>query len=229
MPVAAPLVTTGISAIGGWLGSRKSKDEKQYSAAMQSSMANLGALGKQASAFGREQYALGGPATAQAMNYYTALLHGDRAKQSQAVAAPAAAITDVYRGAQRGLDRSMVRGGSRDLATAELNRDRAGKLASLVTGVQPQAAASLAEMGDSAYRRAGGFMGLASGAYGNQGEIASGANQQATQRKQYTNELWTGVGRDIFNVWKPHLFDENGSFRNPFKRLPAGGYSDPGF
>lgn len=104
---------------------------------------------------------LSGPAS-----YWSRLLGGNRASMAQATAAPRGAITDVYRGAEKGLERSGVRGAQRDVAKSELGRDRAGKIAGLTTGVQPMAAQNLADIGDR---------------YGNMGAVLAGAGTDTTR------------------------------------------------
>lgn len=67
-----------------------------------------------------------------------------------ATAGPAAQLTDVYRGAERGLERSGVRGGSAVQAQGELARDRANSIAQLTTGQQGGAAEGLSRIGAAA-------------------------------------------------------------------------------
>ena len=137
----------GGSVLGNWLGGKSAKS------AMQRTPEELEALrGGQGAARGLAGQGsmltqTGMPGIRGASDYWSTLLHGNRAAMSQATAAPRGAITDQYRGAERGLERSGVRGGVRDLAMAELSRDRAGKIAGLTTGVQPAAAANLAQLG----------------------------------------------------------------------------------
>ncbi len=79
--------------------------------------------------------------------YYSPLLRGDRAAIDQSLSPEIAGITDVYRGANKNLDRSGIRGPQRDVASAELNRDRAGQLALLRPQARAGAAAGMAGLG----------------------------------------------------------------------------------
>ena len=102
-----------------------------------------------------------------ATNYYDTLLHGNRAEMSGAVAAPTAKITDVYAGAQRGLDQAGVRGAQKDVASADLNKNRAASISSLVTGVQPAAASALTSIGQTQQAQGAGMVGSSNNTYGN--------------------------------------------------------------
>jgi hypothetical protein len=98
---------------------------------------------------GAESMTTGADTQRPATNYYDTLLRGDRASAAQATAAPAARITDIYSGAQKNLEQQGVRGAQKDVASADLNKNRASSLAGLVTGVQPAAAAALTSIGQT--------------------------------------------------------------------------------
>lgn len=210
MPVAGPLLMTGGSLLGGLFGSRKSAEEKAAEKAQMQSMGNLTKAGGEAMGMAKDQYSLASPAYGQAMSYYSRLLGGNRALAAQATAAPQAQITDIYRGAERGLDRGMVRGGARNLASAELNRDRAGKLSSLVTGVQPMAAENLSSLASEGFSNAQGFMATGINAYGGGANVASNIAQRARERQQQQNAMWSGIGKNIFDIWGPKIMNWNG-------------------
>lgn len=107
----------------------------------------LSAQGKSLSAGGLSTIAQGLPQLQKAGDYYGILLGGNRSAMSLATAGPRASITDTYRGAERGIERSGAQGGVRDLAKAELSRSRASDLSALTTGVQPAAAAGVTDIG----------------------------------------------------------------------------------
>ena len=83
----------------------------------------------------------------QAAGYYAPILAGNRGAMAAALSPERAQITDIYRGASRGLDRSGVRGADRDLAEAELGRQRAGQLAGLAPVARAGAAQALTGIG----------------------------------------------------------------------------------
>src|SRR5438874_8595463 len=133
MPVAVPLIGMAASGIGSLISKhaqasamKRSQEEQKALQGGQQAAGQLGTTGQQMTTTGAENIGAGS-------NYYQALLHGNRALQAQATAAPRASITDTYAGAQRGLEQSGVRGAEKDVATGELQRQKAGQLASLVT------------------------------------------------------------------------------------------------
>lgn len=146
---AVPWLIKGGAALGGALLGRKAQ-----SSAMQRSPEEAMALqGAQSTAQnlttqGNTLLGQGAPLLGQAGNYWQTLLGGNRAAMAQATAGPRAALTDVYRGAEANLDRSGIRGAQRDVAAAELGRDRAGQIARLTTGVQPAAAQGVGMIGN---------------------------------------------------------------------------------
>jgi hypothetical protein len=162
-------------------------------------MATQGAASQQLLGQGQSLMGAGMPAMKSALNYYQTLLQGNRAAMAQAVAGPTAQLTDMYRGAERNLDRQGVRGGSRDLAVAELGRDRANSLAQLTTGVQPMAAGNLGSLGGSMTSMGAGALSSAAG-------IGSNITGQGFQNRQNSNQMWGGalsdVGGAMFDVWK---------------------------
>jgi len=133
----------------------------------------------------------------QAGSYYSTLLRGGRASMAEATAGPRAAITDVYRGAERGLEHSNVRGAARDVASADLNRQRASQLSSLVTGVQPGAAAGLAGIGGSQVGAGAGLAQAGGSIYG--GLLNSGFQNRIYGREQ-GQEFGAGMGGLIFDL-----------------------------
>ena len=139
LAIAAPYIAQGVGALGSYLSSRKAgkrgEEEQQALGGAQQAAGTLASTGS--SLLGNVQ----GPA-----NYFQTLLQGTRPAMAQATAGARGSITDLYRGAERGVDRSGIRGAQRDVTLGELARDRAAKLAGLVTGVQPQAAQSLTEI-----------------------------------------------------------------------------------
>jgi hypothetical protein len=195
---ALPWLIKGGAALGGALFGKKSQ-----SAAGQRSpeeaMALGGAQGASAGLMsgGQALTNLGVPAARKSIGYWQTLLGGSRAAMAQATAGPRGAITDVYRGAERGLERSGVQGASRDRAEAELNRDRAGQISGLTTGVQPMAAGALGDLGMSATST-----GL--GAYGNAGSIWSSLLGQGAKNREYARgegeKSGSSIGKLIFDI-----------------------------
>src|SRR5215831_4078086 len=148
MGFLAPAIPWIASGIGSWLGGRKATSSAmQRSPEEQQALNSAQSTGQQLLQQGQRFSQLGLPAIQSGMNYWDTLLRGNRAMMSQATAGARGSITDTYRGAMNSLEHSNVRGAARDQATEELNRDRAGKIAGLTTGVQPEAAQQLSSLG----------------------------------------------------------------------------------
>ncbi len=110
------------------------------------------------------------PANAQAQNYWSSMLGGDRAKMMSASAPARQSVADTYRGGRRSLERSNLRGAQKEKAESELARQETGQLAGLVQGVQPMAAQELAGMENNIQQLMAQYFGIgeqakASGAY----------------------------------------------------------------
>jgi hypothetical protein len=165
---AIPWAIKGGAMLGGSLfgkmiqgGAQKRSPEEGM--ALQGAQSAAGNLTQQGNAL----IGQGVPMLGQAGNYWQTLLSGNRAAMAQATAGPRAALTDVYRGAESNLERSGIRGAARDVASAELGRDRAGQIARLTTGVQPGAAHALAGVGSQLLGTGAPMLGQAGGIWGN--------------------------------------------------------------
>ena len=179
-----PYIIQGASAVASWYSGKKAQER-----AAQRSPEEQAALGGLQGAAG-SLTGSGVPAVGQATNYWSRLLGGNRALQSQATAGPRAALGDVYSGAERSLERQGVRGGERTTALADLSRQRAGAISGLVTGVQPQAASQLGAIGTSSAQ-------LGSGIYGNL--LGQGYQNRLYARGQ-GQEAGQGYGSLLFDI-----------------------------
>jgi hypothetical protein len=152
---------------------KRSPEENTALSGAQTGAAKLGASGA-------AQLDTGAETQKPATNYYDTLLHGNRAQMGEAVAAPTAKITDVYAGAQRGLDQAGVRGAQKDVASADLVKNQASAISGLVTGVQPAAAGALTSIGQTQQAQGAGMVASGNQTYSNilgQGQ----QNRQAAQ------------------------------------------------
>jgi hypothetical protein len=188
---AIPWIAKGAGALVGMIGAKKAQKSAQQRSpeeqqALSGAQSSANVLGQQ----GQELIAAGSPYLQQAGNYYSTLLGGNRAAMRGAVAQPTAAITDIYRGAERGLERSHIRGAARDVAASELGRQRASQLAGLYTGVQPAAAQALAGLG-------GQFLGAGAGLAGSAGSLYSHLLGQGFQNRVYGREEGEKAGQSI--------------------------------
>lgn len=210
MPAVIPLVASGISAGAGLWNSKKQRDaQKQQQGQQQPLITAQTGLAKQTAQQGQQLFNTGMPALQAGAGYYGRLLSGDRAAMTSALAPEIGATTDVYRGAEKGLERTGAQGAMRDSAAADLNRDRAGKVASLVQGARPGAAAALTGIGQQA--TAAGVAG-AQGAASMYSQLMNGLNTTADQQlrsraygDQRSDSLWKNVGGlfvDSYQAWK---------------------------
>lgn len=198
-----PILGIGTSLFGGWMGSRQSGMQKEAWGAMKDSMKNLTGAGQAAMGYAKDQYNLASPAYGQSLSYYSRLLGGNRGQMALATAGPRAAIQDLYRGATNNVDRGMARGGERDLQKATLNRDRASKLAGLVTGVQPMAASQLGALAGAGLDRANNFTSTGVSAFGTGANAAAAAYKGATEQADRAGKAWAQAGQNIYNMLPP--------------------------
>lgn len=188
---AVPWIAKGGAALVGGLFGKKAQSSAQKrspeeQAALQGAQETAGRLTSTGSSLISGGLETQRPAT----SYYDTLLRGNRAAMSVATAAPRAAITDVYRGAERGLEQSGVRGAQRDVAKGELNRQRASQIAGLVTGVQPAAAEALTGIGQHQISAGSPMLGAA-------GSIYSNLLGEGAQNRQYARGEGEKAGKSI--------------------------------
>lgn len=192
------VATVGGSLLGGiFAGKKATKSAMQRSPeelqALQGAQTAAGTLTEQ----GKTLTGLGLPALSQSTDYYQTLLRGSRPAMAVATAGPRAALTDVYRGAERNLDRSGIRGAQRDVAEAELGRQRASQIGGLTTGVQPYAAEALNRTGI-------GLVGQGTSALQGVGSIWSNLLGQGTANRYYGRgegeKTTSSIGRLIFDI-----------------------------
>lgn len=198
MPVAALapyLIMAGGSIGASALGNRMAQPGDVEKGAIS---AQTG-LAQQQAEQSRQLFGLGMPYLQQAGGYYQPLLQGSRAAMSQAVAPEAGGITSVYRGAERGLERSGLQGGDLDLARAEMSRQRAGQISNLIPQARAGAASSLASLGAGALGASQGGAGLAGNLWGNVGQMGM---QQRLIQQQGGYGMGQSTGEFLFNILK---------------------------
>lgn len=194
MGMVGPAIGLGTSI---WSAIAGHKSRKPTDAASTSMDQTLGQLRGQSGTL----FNSGMPMVNNAAGYFGTLLRGSRAAMQQATAGPAAQITDTYRGAESGLEKMGIRGGEAATARAELQRDKASKIAGLTTGVQPAAAQALSEQGTSLVNA--GQTGLASAASGYGSLMANRLNSQGQAFNQ-NSSIGEGIGRSIGEIIKAH-------------------------
>jgi hypothetical protein len=192
------LAMRGGSALFGALMSRQAqKSAMKRSPEEMAALAGMQGNADQLTAGGSSLLERGMPRTDQAGAYWSTLLNGNRSQMAMATAGPRAQITDIYRGAESNLERSGVRGAARDVAAAELGRDRASKIAGLTTGVQPMAAQALAGIGSDETRMGAGMLGSSGNMWSNL--LGEGFENRQYGRKE-GEKFGTSMGRLIFDM-----------------------------
>lgn len=220
---AIPWLIKGGAALGGTLLGRKAQSSAmqrspEEQAALTGAQQAAGTLTQQ----GQTLTNLGLPALNQSTDYYQTLLRGSRPAMAVATAGPRAAINDQYRGAERGLERSGLRGATRDLAAAELNRQRAGQVAGLTTGVQPYAA-------DALNRTGMGLVGQGTSALSSVGNIWSDLLGQGARNRMYARGEGENFGKSMGSLIFDILSGTIGKSKAPSTTpVPgAGGFNPP--
>lgn len=164
--------------IGSAIASKKAASAAKKSAAKTEQIAGTPTPEEQAARGGASQaagklggvgetlYGQGQGSLGRASSYYETLLgRGGRGAMESAVAPAAESISDLYGGVSRSLEGSNVRGGVRDMALAEAEREKRGKISRLTAGVQPGAAAALGDIGRFQTATGVGATGQAGGIY----------------------------------------------------------------
>lgn len=167
MPVAAPLISTAVGAVGSLLGRKSANKAAQPSGAELAAEQGQTQNARNLTGTGTGLLAQGMPQLRQAGGYFSTLAGGNRAALTQALAPDIENINAVYGGTARTLQR-FTRGPERTVQMAEAERERAGQVASLFRNARPQANAQLANMGQETIRGAGSLFDSAAGQYGNQ-------------------------------------------------------------
>lgn len=188
-------------AVAGALAGRKATSmAQQRSPEELAALSGARGIGDQASRAASSILGESKPYMAQAGQYYQTLLRGSRPAMAQAVAGPSAEIGARYRGAERGLAQMGVRGAARDVAKANLNRQRASDVSGLITGLQPGAADALAKLGISGMQTAGPLLGTAGNIYGNLLGYGAENRRYARSEGEKTSKAIGAFTRDIGDV-----------------------------
>ena len=198
-PAALP-IAMGASTIGASLiGANAAKNASKRSPEEQQLIQSQTSLADQQRKQGAEMFSQANPWYQKAGGYYSALMSGDRGKMAQATQGPRGMINDQYAGAERGLQRSGLTGGARDLAYANLLRGRSADVAGLTSGVQPQAAQALSGLASLGFGQGLGASGQAGNAYGN---LAAGAQSNRMAGNAAGASAGEDMGMLLFNMLK---------------------------
>lgn len=193
---AIPIVTGGISLLNGIMGARAAGKAAKSQQGIQNSQMDLmrqqTGLSNELSSFARNQHTLAEPALSKAMQYYMQLATGNRGAIQGAIAPDVAQLQETYRGAERGIRRSMG-GASRDRAIADLYRQRAGQLGILPFQARQAAIGNMEQAGNQRMQNAlslyqGANSALTGAAYS--GSASSRTGAEAADRRDNAAGQW---------------------------------------
>lgn len=190
MPFAVPIAIAASTAISAGLAARQASQAKKAAAPL---MAAQTQLAQQQAAIAK----LAGPAFTETSDYYRQLLHGNRAAMTTALAPEITSITELARGAERGLDRGPA-GPQRDVAKAELGRQKVGQIGSLFPQARAAGAAGLTNLGSLA-------MGGAGNAANIYQSLLSGQRADRQFQAEEQGQLGEGLGSlltDFYKAWQ---------------------------
>jgi hypothetical protein len=137
---------------------------KQAASMQQQAQTQQSDLSKSMVGYANQQFKLAGPALSAGMGYYSKILGGDRAAVQGAIAPDVAGVNTAYEGTQKYLDQQGVRGGARDNAVAENERQRVGQVGMLPFMARQGAAANLTQSGLALNSQGNQALSAASGA-----------------------------------------------------------------
>lgn len=180
---AVPLIGMGISA---YMSYRQAKSAGKQAKGQEALMGKQTGLSDEMATFARGQHTMAEPALQKAMQYYMTLASGSRGAIDAQLAPERNALTETYRGAERGMTSRMAAGPGRDRAIAELYRSKAGQMGLMPFMARQTAIGGLRDMGSDAMQRA--LQG-----YGQAGNALSGASNtglNVLKAQQNANEQW---------------------------------------
>ncbi len=190
MPFAMPIALAASTAISAGVAHHQASAARAQAAPL---IAQQTALAQQQAAIAK----LAGPALTETSDYYRKLLHGDKGAMTTALQPEITSITELARGAERGLERGPA-GPQRDVAKAELGRQKVGQIGSLFPQARAAGAAGLSNIGSLA-------MGGASNAASVYQNLTSGMRDDARFRAAEQGQLGEGVGTlltDFYKAWQ---------------------------
>ena len=216
---AIPLIGMGI---GAYTSYKQAKAAGKVAKGQEALMGKQTGLSDEMATFARGQHTMAEPALQKAMQYYMTLASGSRGAIDAQLAPERNALTETYRGAERGMTSRMAAGPGRDRAIAELYRSKAGQMGLMPFMARQNAVGNLNQMGSDA-------MGRALQGYGQAGNALSGASNtgmNVMRAQQGANEAWgnffgnmTKAGTGIYDWWKRR---HGGGSSTPDWRYPMG-------
>jgi hypothetical protein len=221
------------TAIGGhFLGKKLSGPSGAQKSAMAGTQSAAGQLSQAAPGFlkqGQQFTQQGGQTLGAAGDYYRNIL-SNRGAARESLAPEMSTALDFYRGAERKTEREM-RGGSKDYALAELQRQKVGQLAGMLPAARRSAAEGAAGVGGTFLGYGGQQAGMGANLLG---QSLGGQNMlfnQAGAIQQQQQEGGDVMGRFIFDILNSGMGKFGGGKRSPTVNRSEGtaayGYRPP--
>lgn len=160
-------------------------------------------------------------------NYYRTIL-GSRSAATNSLAPETTTALNYYQGAENKANRTM-RGGSRDYAVAELERQKVGQLASYLPAARQNAAQGMERVGSATGALGGQALNAGSAATGAGvnaayagGYLNQGAFNQAQTQRQNSSDSGSAWGKLFSGALSAYLNSRGGGGKAP---LPSSSYA----
>lgn len=207
MAAAAPFAMKAIpmvgSLVGGLFGKKLSGPSKEQQAGMDASQQ----ASKLLSGYSQPLMSQGMGAVQQGMGnlgaasrYYQGVM-GSRGQALSHLNPEITQILDFYRGGSGSINRNL-RGGSRDYALAEMQREKTGQLASLVPNARRDAAGNLGQLGGVYGQLGTALSGQGINAAGTSGQLGNQLFGMASDIQKQQTEGGKSMGGFIFDLLK---------------------------
>lgn len=199
---AAPYLFKAGAMIGGSLLGKKlsgpSKEQKTAMGASTQATQQLGGMAPPLMQQGQQLTQAGGQNLGAAGDYYRNIL-SNRGAARESLAPETTNALEYYRGAEGKAKRTM-RGGSRDYALAELDRQKVGQIAGFLPQARANAAQGATGVGGTQVGAGTNLAGTGVNAASNAAYASGGLFNQASQLRQQQQEggkQWGGLLYDI--------------------------------
>lgn len=203
VPVLTKVAPYAASAVAGLFGKKASGPTKEQKAAMQTQQQGMSQLTGAAAPLLGQGTGLaqqGAGYLGDAGKYYQGIL-GSRQQAQQALAPETATALEYYRGAGNKAKRTLT-GGTRDMALAELDRQKVGQLAGMLPAARARAAEGITGVGGTALQGGTALTGQGAGLYDTAARIGAQQFGQASELRKQAQEGGKSWGSAIFDIVK---------------------------
>lgn len=202
MAAAVPFALKAGAMIGGSLLGKKlsgpSGAQKSATAGTQASAAQLGGMAPPLMKQGQQMTEAGGQNLGAAGDYYRNIL-SNRQSARESLAPEMQSALEFYKGAESKTKRTQ-RGGSRDYALAELDRQKTGQLAGMLPAARSMAAQGAGSVGGTQVGAGSAAANTGVNAASNAAYVNSGLFNQASQVRNQEQEGGKGWGNLLYDV-----------------------------